>query len=271
MQRHYVMVSLNRFRVFVQRAGCGFRFGWKEEQRGAVLTLLSSLFSQYYEMSYGLNIEMHKQVGNCFCISTRRNWFKQTVAIKFHAIFFYWKVLIWQFYGHYLLAAGPRLYYLIEIYIESNFKFKSKAVQIQMWAARSFLCWILEAFNCFLSIINVCLQYWSFRNKLFLIYFWFHIQREISSCFLHVELNLIVQQTVTKAKRNALISLGIYWYSLTVIFLVLNRVNEFYTLGVCNKKELPCQDIRPNPRDMLWVILTEYIFFRRLQKVSICI
>lgn len=79
MQRHYVMVSLNRFWVFGQRPGCGFRFGRKEEQRGAVLTLLSSLFSQYYEMSYGLNIEMHKQVGNC--------WFTQTVAMKFHTIF----------------------------------------------------------------------------------------------------------------------------------------------------------------------------------------
>lgn len=157
-------------------------------------------------------------------------------------------MLIWQFNGHYLLAAGPWLYHLIEIYVESNFKFKSKAVHIQMETVCSFLCWILEAFSCFLSIINVRLQYWSFRNKPFLIYFWFHIQREISSCFLHVELNLILQQTVTKAKRSVLISLGIYWYSLTVIFLVLNRVNEFYTLGVCNKKELPVPGHQTQPK-----------------------
>lgn len=135
-----------------------------------------------------------------------------------------------------------------------------------------FRCKLLEAFNCFLSIINVCLQYWSFRNKLFLIYFWFYIQREISSCFLLVELNLIMQQTVTKAKRNTLISLGIYWYSLTVLFLVLNRVNVFYTLGVCNKKELPVPGYQTRPkRHVVSEINRIHIIFRRLQKVSICI
>ena len=31
-----------------------------------------ALFTQYYEMSYGLNVEMHKQVSNCLLINNRR-------------------------------------------------------------------------------------------------------------------------------------------------------------------------------------------------------
>lgn len=53
------------------------------------LDLCFLFYFQYYEMSYGLNIEMHKQVEKCFFPPSyvkKKNWFKQDCSIEFCSI-----------------------------------------------------------------------------------------------------------------------------------------------------------------------------------------
>lgn len=122
----------------------------EKKRRGALFWPCFDLsFPQYYEMSYGLNIEMHKQVGNCFCILTRRNWFEQTAAIKFHIFFWFKGVDMTVLWPLFTCSRASSLLFNRNLRVKL-FRFRCKLFV-------QFLCWILEALNCFLSIINVCM------------------------------------------------------------------------------------------------------------------